>query len=342
MPRIGVDATSVSRRRKGHARSQRGSSSRSLRSAATTSSPTSGRRGGGAARRFEPSSIGPGKASRGSRSACGARCAGVDAARHPRRPSAGRRRAPDRRLALRAADAPDRGEPPPRRGAYQRASDLLRRRSGAGASRRAGGVVAGSRATARSSAATSPVVYPAVDAGFGPGPGARAATSSTLRRPTRATTRSRARRVRRGSRRTPTARRRRLGAREAELRALAGERVRFLGRVSDEELVELYRGALAYVDATLYEGFGYQLVEAHGVRRAGGREQPFLDPGGRRRSGPALRPARRRRDRRRASARARRGGLADELRRRGFEQAGRFTWERTAEGFAAVLDDVLA
>ena len=35
-------------------------------------------------------------------------------------------------------------------------------------------------------------------------------------------------------------------------------------------------------------------------------------------------------------------GLADDLRRRGFEQAAHFTWTRTAEGFAVVLDDVLA
>ena len=35
-------------------------------------------------------------------------------------------------------------------------------------------------------------------------------------------------------------------------------------------------------------------------------------------------------------------GLARELRRLGFEQAARFTWERTAEGFASVLDGVVA
>src|SRR5207248_5310231 len=38
--------------------------------------------------------------------------------------------------------------------------------------------------------------------------------------------------------------------------------VEFLGRVSDEELVQLYRGAVAYLDTSLYEGFGYQALEA--------------------------------------------------------------------------------
>src|SRR5438552_1570074 len=45
----------------------------------------------------------------------------------------------------------------------------------------------------------------------------------------------------------------------ATLRADGAE---LLGSVSDEELAELYRGAAAYVDASLYEGFGYQPLEA--------------------------------------------------------------------------------
>jgi glycosyltransferase involved in cell wall biosynthesis len=40
------------------------------------------------------------------------------------------------------------------------------------------------------------------------------------------------------------------------------EGAEFLGRVSDEELVELYRGAQAFIDPTLYEGFGYGVLEA--------------------------------------------------------------------------------
>src|SRR5207244_817753 len=40
------------------------------------------------------------------------------------------------------------------------------------------------------------------------------------------------------------------------------DRVEYLGRVSDDELVQLYRGAAAYVDTSRYEGFGYQVLEA--------------------------------------------------------------------------------
>jgi len=36
----------------------------------------------------------------------------------------------------------------------------------------------------------------------------------------------------------------------------------FVGRVSDSELAELYRGAQAFIDPSLYEGFGYGVLEA--------------------------------------------------------------------------------
>ena len=41
-----------------------------------------------------------------------------------------------------------------------------------------------------------------------------------------------------------------------------GADVEFLGRVSDEELVDLYRGASVFLDPSLYEGFGYGVLEA--------------------------------------------------------------------------------
>ncbi|WP_022879006.1 glycosyltransferase family 1 protein [Microbacterium sp. B19] len=44
--------------------------------------------------------------------------------------------------------------------------------------------------------------------------------------------------------------------------APAGERVRFVGRVDDAELTALYRGALAFVFPSLYEGFGIPPLEA--------------------------------------------------------------------------------
>lgn len=40
------------------------------------------------------------------------------------------------------------------------------------------------------------------------------------------------------------------------------DRVRFLGRVSDEELADLYRGAAAFLFPSLYEGFGIPPLEA--------------------------------------------------------------------------------
>lgn len=56
-------------------------------------------------------------------------------------------------------------------------------------------------------------------------------------------------------------------ARQAGVRLLVvggwqGRGAEALGRVSDEELVALYRGASAYLDPTLYEGFGYGVLEA--------------------------------------------------------------------------------
>jgi glycosyltransferase involved in cell wall biosynthesis len=44
----------------------------------------------------------------------------------------------------------------------------------------------------------------------------------------------------------------------------AGDGVEYLGRVPDRELVRLYQGAAAYLDTSLYEGFGFQVLEAMG------------------------------------------------------------------------------
>ena len=40
------------------------------------------------------------------------------------------------------------------------------------------------------------------------------------------------------------------------------DRVLSVGYVSDDELLDIYRGADAYLDASLYEGFGLQVLEA--------------------------------------------------------------------------------
>src|SRR5205807_9939667 len=36
----------------------------------------------------------------------------------------------------------------------------------------------------------------------------------------------------------------------------------FVGRVSDDELARLYRGASVFLETSLYEGFGYGVLEA--------------------------------------------------------------------------------
>ena len=228
-------------------------------------------------------------------------------------------------------------------GWYQRGSDLLTSLLWRRSLRRASRVVCGSQATADELGLGSAVVYPGLDDGFGPGRVGRAATSSISRRRTLATTRpavlaafaqvqTEVELLVGGG----------LGARTGAARALAGDRVRFLGRVSDDELVALYRGAAAYVDATLYEGFGYQILEAMAcgapvvasrltsIPEVVGDAGLLADP----RDPAAIAEALRRV--------LEEPGLAASLRERGFAQAGRFTWERTAADFGAVLDDVLA
>ena len=49
---------------------------------------------------------------------------------------------------------------------------------------------------------------------------------------------------------------------EPELRQRAGERVRFLGWVDDDELEGLYRAATCFVFPSLAEGFGLPVLEA--------------------------------------------------------------------------------
>ena len=113
--------------------------------------------------------------------------------------------------------------------------------------------------------------------------------------------------------------------------------VEFLGRVSDEELVALYRGAAAYLDATLYEGFGYQPLEAMAcgapVVASSATSSPevagdaalLVDP----QDGDAV-----------AAALVRvleEPGLAEDLRRKGFERSREFTWERTADALLELI-----
>jgi glycosyltransferase involved in cell wall biosynthesis len=137
-----------------------------------------------------------------------------------------------------------------------------------------------------------------------------------------------------------------LGARRAaveeRIRRLGlGDSTRLLGRVSDEELARLYREAAVYLDTTLFEGFGYQVLEAMAsgtpvvasattsipeiLGDAGVLCEPdstveFADGLVRVLDDPAF---------------------ADWCRRRGLERAATFTWDRTARELASTFDEVL-
>lgn len=119
-------------------------------------------------------------------------------------------------------------------------------------------------------------------------------------------------------------------------------RVRFLGRVDDAALAELYRGALAFVFPSLYEGFGIPPLEAQqcgcpviAARAASlpevlGDSALFVDPY----DVDDL-----------AAAMARivdDDGLRARLSDEGLRNAGRFSWRTSAERVSRVLDDVVA
>jgi glycosyltransferase involved in cell wall biosynthesis len=232
-----------------------------------------------------------------------------------------------------------------RAGGYQRASDLLTAATWRSSLRRAAFVLAGSVATAAELRAELPdlrrvqVLYPGLDERFTPGPGrdgryvlhvASSDPRDNLDGVLEAVVRAN---------RALDEPVRLIVAGAAGKARLAG--AEFLGRVSDEELVELYRGAAAYIDASLYEGFGYQPLEAMAcgapvIASDGSSVQEVVGDAGLL-SDPRDTDAR-------AAAVVRvleEPGLADELRLRGLERARTFTWERTARELAAVLDEVV-
>jgi len=115
-----------------------------------------------------------------------------------------------------------------------------------------------------------------------------------------------------------------------------------VGRVSDERLAELYRGASAFVDASLYEGFGYQVLEAMAcgtpvvasnttsIPEIVGDAALLCPPGDADAFAEALRRI------------LNDNALAASLRARGLARAAEFTWERTAREFSDALDEALA
>jgi glycosyltransferase involved in cell wall biosynthesis len=115
-----------------------------------------------------------------------------------------------------------------------------------------------------------------------------------------------------------------------------------VGRVSDEHLVDLYRGASAFVDTSLYEGFGYQVLEAMacGAPVVASNTTSIPEVVG---DAGLLCPPRDVN----AFADALRRVLSDDalaasLRARGLARASEFTWERTARELADALDEALA
>ncbi len=120
---------------------------------------------------------------------------------------------------------------------------------------------------------------------------------------------------------------------------VGGDRVRRLGRVDDDELAALYRGARCLVYPSTYEGFGLPVLEAMAagtpvVCPAGPPYDEFAD--GVAVTCDPLEPD--------SIAGALRDAVArrSELGPRGRERAAAFTWERTARATLAVYRDVAA
>ena len=116
--------------------------------------------------------------------------------------------------------------------------------------------------------------------------------------------------------------------------------VHWLGHVSEEELVELYRHATALVFPSRYEGFGLPILEAMARRTpviASNRSSIpevargaaiLIDPD----DAEELRDAIRRV--------AAEGGLREELTRRGAEVVSGFSWEETARATVAAYEEL--
>jgi glycosyltransferase involved in cell wall biosynthesis len=128
--------------------------------------------------------------------------------------------------------------------------------------RRAAVVLAGSEATARDLPVPARVVYPGVSESFAPGD----AEPSYFLHLASDDPRENGRVVLEAYAQLGGGPELVIGGRPpASLRAAADELgvpVRWTGYVPDEELPALYRGAIAYVDPSLYEGFGQQALEA--------------------------------------------------------------------------------
>jgi glycosyltransferase involved in cell wall biosynthesis len=200
-------------------------------------------------------------------------------------------------------------------------------------------VAMGSRATEAEVVATIPelrgrtsVVYPGIAPGFGPGAGHRGVSGAYV--------------LHLGSNdpRDNTAAAvdacRRAGVTLRVAGGWTGSGAEALGRVSDEDLVDLYRGAAAFLDPSLYEGFGYGVLEAMACGAPVVASNTTSIPEVVGDAGLLVEP----RDIAALAAAVRRildePELAADLRRRGLERASVFTWERAGEGLTAAFDRV--
>jgi glycosyltransferase involved in cell wall biosynthesis len=243
-----------------------------------------------------------------------------------------------------------------RRGAslWQRTSDLVTQLIWRRSLRRAAVVIAGSEATVRElrdavAGLDARVVHPAFDDAFGPGPADDRGRyvfhlSSSDPRDNTETVLEAFARVRSGL--DPAVGLvvgGGLGAAEAPLRAHAADlgiadAVTFTGRLTDDELARLYRGAAAYVDASLYEGFGLQALEAmacgapvvassaSSIPEVVGDAGLLRDPTDAAAIAEALATV------------LRDPAEAERLRAAGVARAATFTWTATARGIAAALE----
>ena len=225
-----------------------------------------------------------------------------------------------------------------RTGGYQRGADLLTLALWKPTLRRAAHVVFGSHATSDEVLAELPelrgrtsVVHAALAPGFAPGPARERGTYvfHISSHDPRDNTKTAIEAARLAGVRLLVAGGARFGA--------AGADVEFLGRVSDAELIDLYRGAAAYLDPTLFEGFGYGVLEAMScgapvvasnatsIPEIVGDAGLLCDPLSAEDVAAALRRV------------LDEPGLAEELRRRGLARAAEFSWERTAAGLLAAV-----
>ena len=121
-------------------------------------------------------------------------------------------------------------------------------------------------------------------------------------------------------------------------RRLAGEGIRVLGYVRDDELARLYRGASAFAYPSLFEGFGIPVVEAlasgipavvsshHSLDEACGDAAVRADP----QDAEAF-----------ADALDRALDAGDELRDRGLAHAARYTWRACGDAVLAGYESAL-